>query len=185
MKELKYAKAKQILGIDSMHKHSLYFTLRSMIQRCHSPSYKGYKFYGAKGISVCGRWREPYGMGLANFYLDMGLRPSEKHSLDRINPKKDYSIDNCRWVVNELQSRNRGTHKNNSSGTTGVVYEEEGGYRRWRAFWVNLKGELKRKSFNVNKYGYDQALKLAIEYRDLMIKELNEQGAGYTEHHGK
>lgn len=185
MKELKYSKAKQILGVDSIHKHPLYFTLRSMIQRCHRPKCKSYEFYGAKGISVCERWLEPYGMGLANFYLDMGLRPSELHSLDRIDFKGDYSPENCRWATPETQSRNRGLHKNNTSGHVGVRYCETKGYARWRAVWQAIDGTPKRKTFSVNKYGYDQALKLVIEYRDLMIKELNERGAGYTEHHGK
>lgn len=184
MKEPKYQKAKDLLKVSRLDKHPLYFLWYNMISRCHNVKGKGYEYYGDKGVYVCKRWREDYAMGLVNFCIDMGERPSKLHSVDRINPKEGYYPENCRWVLPEIQSRNKNINKSNTSGYTGVSYED-GKYCRWLAFWCDLDGKIRRKSFSVNKYGYDEALQLAINYRDKMIKKLNEQGAGYSEHHGK
>src|SRR5690348_1536109 len=50
-----------------------------MIGRCHSKSDPKFKYYGARGIAVCDRWRQ----GFLNFYADVGPRPSALYSLDR------------------------------------------------------------------------------------------------------
>ena len=70
-----------------------YVTWRSMIQRCGSPGHAAYHRYGARGIKVCRRWRK-----FENFFKDMGARPSSGHQIDRIDPKKGYSPDNCQWI---------------------------------------------------------------------------------------
>lgn len=75
-----------------------------MKQRCSNPNNKQYKNYGARGITVCDRWKDSF----ANFYEDMGKRP-DNHSIDRIDNDKGYSPDNCKWIPNEEQSKNRRT----------------------------------------------------------------------------
>ena len=40
------------------------------------------------------------------------------------------------------------------------------------------------RCFTISKYGEQEAFRLAYEWREQKIKELNEQGAGYTERHG-
>jgi len=35
----------------------LYYTWRNMIRRCYDKNDRGYKWYGAKGVTVCERWR--------------------------------------------------------------------------------------------------------------------------------
>lgn len=75
----------------------------SMIRRCCDPRVAHYPRYGGRGISVCEKWRE----GFANFYADMGRRPSPKHSLDRIDNDGNYEPGNCRWATWSEQRRNR------------------------------------------------------------------------------
>lgn len=82
---------------------SLYYRWRSMIARCHKPNSSNWKYYGANGIRVCDRWRKSY----QNFYDDMGLPPTENHTLDRVNPNGDYEPNNCRWADKIEQRRNR------------------------------------------------------------------------------
>ena len=83
-----------------------------MISRCHNPGTRGYRFYGAKGVSVCDKWRESF----ENFYADMG-DPPEGLTIDRIDPKGPYEPGNCRWATTQQQIENR---------TCQVMYEYEG-----------------------------------------------------------
>ncbi len=74
-----------------------------MISRCHSTTNSSYDRYGARGISVCTRWRASY----AAFKADMGDRPSNAHSLDRIDPNGNYEPGNCRWATLAEQQTNK------------------------------------------------------------------------------
>lgn len=53
---------------------------------------------------MCERWHDPM-----MFFVDMYPKPepSDKYSLDRINPYGDYEPANCRWATANIQSRNR------------------------------------------------------------------------------
>lgn len=76
--------------------------------RCHNPNNHAYPRYGARGLTMCDRWRfgENGRSGFECFIADMGNRPSRKHSLDRVDNNKGYSPDNCRWATREEQMRN-------------------------------------------------------------------------------
>lgn len=89
-------------------------------------------------------------------------------------------IDNLRNVSRGVNMRNMRVFVTNSSGVTGVRLC--GG--RYSAFW-SQGGRQSTKSFSVNKYGEEEAFRLACQAREEAIKRLNEQGAGYTETHGK
>lgn len=75
----------------------------AMKQRCYYTKHRSYAYYGGRGIVVCERWLNSF----ENFFEDMGLRPSDEHSLDRIDSDGDYSPDNCKWSTREEQSTNR------------------------------------------------------------------------------
>lgn len=91
-----------IIRPDGSSKHPLAQTWRGMMHRCHNPNSPGYRFYGARGITVCQRWRESF----VAFCEDMGERPSASHSVDRIDTYGGYSPDNCRWATAKQQGRN-------------------------------------------------------------------------------
>lgn len=83
-----------------------YTTWVNMRLRCFSEKHPLYPLYGARGITVCERWRDDYDA----FYEDMGPRP-EKTTIDRINNDGNYEPGNCRWVPMSVQNRNnRRTH---------------------------------------------------------------------------
>lgn len=83
-------------------KHPLYPAYKTMIARCHNPKSKSYRAYGAKGITVCDRWRNDF----MRFVQDMGPQPTRQHSVDRILGTRGYEPDNCRWATPKEQAAN-------------------------------------------------------------------------------
>ena len=80
----------------------LFYKWVGMRERCYSPSCKDYKNWGARGITVCARWRRSF----ENFYDDVGASYQPGLSLGRINNDKGYSPQNCRWETAEQQANN-------------------------------------------------------------------------------
>lgn len=80
-----------------------YRSWQSMILRCHSPGATAYPKYGAKGVTVCERWRESF----SAFLTDMGERPSLAHTIDREDNSRGYEPGNCRWLTMKGQQNNR------------------------------------------------------------------------------
>lgn len=79
----------------------------NMRRRCHDPKYPKFASYGAKGRIVCERWRTSF----ENFLADMGERPSEKHSIERLNNDGNYEPGNCIWTDDPLvQANNTSTN---------------------------------------------------------------------------
>ena len=87
------------------HGHSrnpLYYLWHTMIARCHNPNHAAYRYYGARGVHVCDRWRESF----EAFAADMGARPIGLE-LDRIDPMGHYGPGNVRWMNRRMQKINR------------------------------------------------------------------------------
>lgn len=89
--------------------HPLYKTWAWMIERCHSPASPSYKDYGARGLTVCDRWRkgDDAAGGLDYFLADMGPRPSKNHSIERRDNGVGYTPSNCFWATRTAQGRNK------------------------------------------------------------------------------
>lgn len=79
-----------------------YVSWSHMHDRCRNPKNKRFANYGGRGISVCGRWND-----FILFLLDMGRRPSLRHTLDRRNNNGNYGPGNCQWATRKEQNNNQ------------------------------------------------------------------------------
>jgi hypothetical protein len=93
---------------------------KTMKARCYNTRTKRFERYGGRGIKVSDYWLNSF----ENFFKDMGEAP-ENTSLDRIDVNGDYCKENCRWADIFTQNFNQGMRKNNTSGKTGVSWNEE------------------------------------------------------------
>lgn len=96
------------LPVHGMRNTPEYKAWVGMRERCYKKDRPNFHLYGGRGITVCDRWQENF----ENFFLDMGLKPSPAHSLDRF-PDKDgnYEPSNCRWATPHEQTRNQRTNR--------------------------------------------------------------------------
>lgn len=88
-----------------MHKTSEYQAWRDLGQRCYNQNSRLYRYYGARGICVCERWRGEN--GFTRFIEDMGKKPSPEFSIDRIDNDGNYEPGNCRWATKKQQRMNQ------------------------------------------------------------------------------
>lgn len=95
---------------------SLYTAWDSMKKRCRGRSPHHFKYYTAKGITVCDEWADDYAAfrkwALANGFCK-GM------SLDRIDGNRNYEPSNCRWVpMSHQQDNTSRVHRLTVDGVT-------------------------------------------------------------------
>lgn len=87
-----------------LSKTPTYGSWQAAKERCHNPNAEAFKYYGARGITMCDAWRNSFDQFLA----DMGRRP-EGCTIDRIDQTKGYEPGNCQWATDAEQHLTRGT----------------------------------------------------------------------------
>ncbi len=79
-----------------------YITWAHFMARCLDPKHPRFKDYGERGITVCEEWKV-----FENFDREMGIRPNESDTLERIDNSKGYCKSNCKWASKKEQALNR------------------------------------------------------------------------------
>lgn len=122
-----------------------------MKARCDNPREAGYSSYGARGIRYQESWKTFLG-----FWEDMKDGYEDSLELDRIDPNKGYSKENCRWVDHVVQCFNTRKRADNTSGKSGVSLNTRNGL--WEVY-INIH----RKR---HRLGFHKDLELAIHIRE-------------------
>jgi hypothetical protein len=99
----KSKRAKQKFSTHSMSRTITYKSWSNMLTRCYNKNRKSYCDYGGRGIDVYQPWIDSFEL----FLLDMGERPSNDYSIERIDVNKGYYPDNCKWATQHEQSLNK------------------------------------------------------------------------------
>ena len=118
-------------------KSKLYAIWANMKSRCYNINDEYYSEYGKRGIKVFPIWQvdfiafEDYVSALPNFGV-------KGYSIDRINNNGNYEPGNLRWATPHIQSTNSRRQKNNTSGYSGVYFNNG----KWSAY-IKIMGKLK------------------------------------------
>jgi len=82
----------------------LYQVWTNMKQRILNPNDKFFKDYGGRGITICPEWTNDYAKfrdwAFSNGYMN-------NLQINRINNNGNYEPNNCNWITNKENQRNR------------------------------------------------------------------------------
>jgi len=118
--------------------------------------------------------------------MHLGRKLESGEVVDHIDGNnRNNNLSNLRVVDSKVNNRNVRMSVDNTSGAVGVNKQHDSyGKAHWITSVYNLQGKRVRKSFSIDVYG-DNAFVFACNFRNEQIRLLNEQGAGYSERHGK
>lgn len=92
-------------GMNRTRLHRIWLCMKN---RCSNPRNAGYKYWGARGITVCDEWKNSF-----QAFYDWAMKNGyEDHlSIDRIDVNGNYEPSNCRWATPHEQRVNQRRNK--------------------------------------------------------------------------
>lgn len=89
-------------------KTRLYRIWKNLFRRCYKVNCREYKWYGAKGVTVCEEWLKDFAT-FRDWAMSHGY--SDDLTLDRIDHCGNYEPENCRWADWITQQNNRSSNR--------------------------------------------------------------------------
>ena len=86
----------------------LYNTWDDMKKRCFNQNCPNYKWYGARGITMCDEWCNSF-VCFRDWALSSGY--NDELTIDRVDVNGNYDPNNCRWVTIKEQANNKRTNR--------------------------------------------------------------------------
>lgn len=113
---------KESITTHGYSKHKLYEKYNRILFRCYNKSSKDFKYYGARGISMCEEWKNNP-KSFIEYCLNNGWK--DNLTIDRIDVNGNYEPGNIRFVDLHVQCANQGLSVRNTSGYKGVHYRKD------------------------------------------------------------
>jgi len=92
----------------NLSRTKLYKVYHSIKGRCQNPDDQQYLRYGKRGIKICKEWDNNFEI-FYQWSMDNGYQ--EGLTIDRKDNNGDYCPENCRFVTQKINSRNRRSNK--------------------------------------------------------------------------
>ena len=86
-------------GLSQTRQYGIWVAMR---HRCQNPTYRLYKDYGGRGISVDSLWDS-----FENFWEDMKGGYTNEMTIERVDVDGNYCKENCIWIPRVKQNRNK------------------------------------------------------------------------------
>lgn len=123
--------------------------------RCSKRSNKAYKRYWWRWIRMSQEWSKSF----ETFIKDMWYKPSNKHSIERIDVNWDYCKENCkRWTDEDQANNKRNTRYYNGktlrqiSNETGINYKTL--RYRTEVMWLNIDDAVSKENRYFKKFDW-------------------------------
>lgn len=142
------------IKLTSLLEYNLY---RGIKNRCFNKRTPDYNKYGGRGITLHKEWLDDFMLFYEYIKQELGERPSNNHTLDRIDNDGNYEPGNIRWADKITQARNRRVRKDSKSGVSGVTWCKRD------SCWV-VRISIDKKEISLGQYkDLDDAKRVRLE----------------------
>jgi len=140
---------------------------KAMKARCYCKSNENVGNYQRLGIQVCDEWKTDF----FRFLRDVGLCPTNDHSIERIDNYGNYCKENCKWIHKSEQSKNRIFNKR-------FTYKgETKNLKDWaRYFGINYTTLYNR--IYTHRLSFEDALRKPVIYKGKQVTTIKQYEEG-------
>lgn len=144
----------------------------SMKDRCLNKDGEGYKWYGARGISVCERWIKSF----HDFMTDVGPKPKtgQRLTLGRKDNDGNYEPGNVRWETDKQQANNRRKGDNSGQKNGSAKLTNEQAQEIYNRYWSRDRYKITQRELAVEyKISIQQVSRLCRGKRSESAEQRN------------